>query len=85
MDGGDTRTLRILSGGADEDHHYSPLWLKTTGESVYRFDRAGAGDAAGSGAGSAGEPIYETLYPLTCCRPVVIPFCQSFLGSRTHR
>ena len=38
----------------DRHHHYSPLWMKTTGESVYHFDRNGC------------EPIYETLYPKPC-------------------
>jgi hypothetical protein len=38
----------------DDRHHYSPLWMKTTGESVYHFDRNGC------------EPIYETLYPRPC-------------------
>ena len=47
---------------ACDEHHYSPLWLKTTGESVYRFDRICNSQRDDN------EPIYETLYPLTCCR-----------------
>ena len=42
----------------DQHHHYSPLWMKTTGESVYRFDKR------------ACEPIYETLYPRVCCHQI---------------
>lgn len=38
----------------DDQHLYSPLWMKITGESVYHFDRSGC------------EPIYETLYPRPC-------------------
>lgn len=46
--------VRVALIHCDDRHHYSPLWMKTTGESVYHFDRSGC------------EPIYETLYPRPC-------------------
>ena len=47
--------MSFLTVNCEDQHHYSPLWMKTTGESVYRFDK------------SACEPIYETLYPRAAC------------------
>ena len=29
---------QLVLNGSESEHHYSPLWFKTTGESVYRFD-----------------------------------------------
>lgn len=46
--------LALIHSCGDDRNHYSPLWMKTTGESVYHFDRSGC------------EPIYETLYPRPC-------------------
>lgn len=45
---------RHILNNEERLHHYSPLWMKTTGENVYRFDR------------NSSEPIYETLYPRSC-------------------